>query len=59
MFQEFPKWVYLTDGPQESYAEGTAPVLVNNAEQEKALKPEPVDKFEPTKRPGRPPSNRG
>ena len=59
MFQEYPKWVYLTDGPQESYAEGMAPVLVQNAEDEAALKPEPVDKFESIKRLGRPSNNRG
>jgi len=59
MFQEYPKYVYLTDGPQESYAEGMAPVLVQNAQEEAALKPEPADKFEPAKRLGRPPSHRG
>lgn len=31
---EYPKWVYLTDGPQESYPEGQEPVLVQNAEEE-------------------------
>ena len=34
---EYPKWVYFTDGPQESYAEGFAPVLVETAEDEAAL----------------------
>lgn len=38
MFQDYPKWVYLTDGPQESYAEGMAPVLCDNEEQEALLK---------------------
>lgn len=52
MFQEFPKWVYFTDGPQESYAEGMAPVLVQNADEEAALKPKPAIRL------GRPPSNR-
>jgi hypothetical protein len=37
MFQEYPKWVYFTDGPQESYADGLAPVVVNSAEEEAAL----------------------
>ena len=34
MFQEFPKWVYRTDGPQESYKPGTEPVLVQDADKE-------------------------
>lgn len=37
MFQEFPKWVYRTDGPQETYEPGTEPVIVETAEEEAAL----------------------
>lgn len=37
--QDYPKWVYRTDGPQESYEEGTEPVLVQSEEEEAALKP--------------------
>lgn len=37
-FQEYPKWVYLTDGPQESYAPGMEPVLVQDAKEERKLK---------------------
>lgn len=34
---EYPKWVYRTDGPQESYPDGLAPVLVQSREEEDAL----------------------
>lgn len=34
---EFPKWVYPSGGPQDSYADGEAPVLVNDAEEEAAI----------------------
>ena len=34
---EYPKWVYRTDGPQESYPAGMAPVLVQSREEEDAL----------------------
>lgn len=36
---EYPKWVYFTDGPQETYPAGLAPVLVQSREEEDALKP--------------------
>ena len=53
---EYPKWVYFTDGPQESYADGFAPVLVNSAEEEAALSEDaPVQTLEaPVIRRGRP-----
>jgi hypothetical protein len=53
---EFPKWVYFTDGPQESYAEGFAPVLVESAEDEAALTEDAPMQFpdEPVVRRGRP-----
>jgi hypothetical protein len=34
---EYPKWVYFTDGPQESYAPDMAPVLVQSQDEEDAL----------------------
>jgi hypothetical protein len=53
---EFPKWVYFTDGPQESYAAGFAPVLVESAEDEAALTEDAPMQFpdEPVVRRGRP-----
>jgi hypothetical protein len=53
---EFPKWVYFTDGPQESYAAGFAPVLVESAEDEAALSVDAPMQFpdEPVVRRGRP-----
>jgi hypothetical protein len=37
-YQEYPKWVYLTDGPQESYEAGKEPVLVEDAKAERKAK---------------------
>jgi hypothetical protein len=37
-YQEYPKWVYLTDGPQESYEPGKEPVLVEDAKAERKAK---------------------
>jgi hypothetical protein len=53
---EFPKWVYFTDGPQESYAAGLAPVLVDSAEDEAALAEDAPIQFpdDPVVRRGRP-----
>ena len=50
-FIEYPKWVYLTDGPQESYEPGMEPVLCEDAKAErklkKAAKAEVVEVVEP------------
>jgi len=35
--QEFPKWIYPAGGPAESYAPGDEPVLVQDADEEKAF----------------------
>jgi hypothetical protein len=53
---EFPKWVYFTDGPQESYAPGFSPVLVASAEDEAALTEDAEIQFpnDPVVRRGRP-----
>lgn len=37
-FQEYPKWVYFTDGPQDSYESGKEPVLVEDAKAERKAK---------------------
>ena len=51
MFQEFPKWVYPA-GVKESFAEGEAPFVVQDADEEAALTTEPPEA--PARR-GRPP----
>lgn len=54
---EYPKWIYFTDGPQEFYADGMEPVLVQSREEEEALSEDaPVDAIgvAPIRR-GRPP----
>lgn len=48
VFQEYPKWVFLTDGPQESYEPGKEPVLVEDAKAERKLKKSAIaDPVEP------------
>lgn len=56
---EYPKWVYRTDGPQESYPDGLAPVLVQSREEEDTLTadaaaPAPDDDAPAARRPNKP-----